>query len=346
MMRTVTIANHRVGEGRPCFIIAEAGINHNGDLGIAKRLADAAKEVGADAIKFQTYRTEAFLSKHVIPPKHVKGEGVFELLKRLELSPAAWRELAAHCRRIGIIFMSTPLDVGSVDLLDRLGVPVFKVASCDLDALPLLRHIAKKGKPIVLSTGMGTIGEVEEAIGAINGAGNRDIILLHCVSLYPPKDAEINLRAMDTLKSAFGLPVGYSDHSLDIAVPLAAVARGARAIEKHFTLDKNMEGPDQAISADPAEFKRLVSGIRAIEAALRGSGIKMPSENERQMIKAFRRSIVAAADIRKGEMLRERSITFKRPGTGLSPKHSHLLVGKRATRRIGRDDFITLSDVS
>jgi len=343
-MKRVKIVNKFIGEGEPCFIVAEAGINHNGDLKIAKKLVDAAKDAGADAIKFQTYTTENFLSKNVITPKHVK-ESIFDLLKRLELSVGEYKKLAEYSKRKGIIFMSTPLDYGSVDLLHGLCVPVFKVASCDLNNLPLIKYIAKKHKPMIVSTGLGNMGEIEEAVAAARAQGNNDIILLHCVSVYPPKPEEVNLKAIDTIHKAFQVPTGYSDHTLGIHISLAAVARGAKVIEKHFTLDRKMEGPDQELSADPAEFTRLVLGIREIEKSI-GTGIKLPSKDETSMKPAFRRSIVANLDIPAGTIVRERMLAFKRPGTGLEPKYADFITGKKAVRDIKADDFLKFEDVA
>lgn len=342
-MKKVKIANKQVGEEEPCFVIAEAGINHNGNLRIAKKLVDEAKDAGADAIKFQTYKTDKFLSKNIIVPKHVKADSVFDLLKSLELSENDYKKLADHSRKRGIIFMSTPLDFDSVNLLDSLRVPLFKVASCDLDALPLLKYIASKKKPIVLSTGMGTLTEVSEAIDAIKSKGNSNIVLLHCVSVYPPKVEEVNLRAMETMRNAFQLPVGYSDHTIGISVPLTAAALGANVIEKHFTLDKKMEGPDQALSADPDDLKNLVSGVREIEKSF-GNGIKVPSKDEIQMKKAFRRSIVADVDIVEGETITKDKVIMKRPGTGISPKYMDLVVGRIAKRNIRADSLLSYRD--
>ena len=342
-MKKVKISNYLVGEGEPCFIIAEAGINHNGDFKIAKNLVDEAKNAGADAIKFQTFHTDKFLSKNIIVPKHIKADSIFDLLRSLELSESDYKKLAEHARKRGIIFMSTPLDYEAVDLLDGLKVPLFKVASCDLDALPLLKYIASKKKPIVLSTGMGTLNEVGEALEAIRSRGNNNIVLLHCVSVYPPKAEEVNLRAMETMRSAFQMPVGYSDHTMGINVALAAVALGANAIEKHFTLDRKMEGPDQALSADPGDLKNLVSGIREIEKSL-GTGVKVPSKDEISMKRAFRRSIVAAIDIEKGQVITEGMIIMKRPGIGISPKHYDFVVGRIAKKNINEDSLLTFKD--
>ena len=343
-MEKIRIGDRLIGEEEPCFIIAEAGVNHNGSVELAKKLIDAAKTAGADAVKFQTFKTESLLSKNIVVPKHVESkESLFDTIRGLELSEEAHYMLSEYCKQKGIVFMSTPMDNNSVDLLEDIGVPVFKVASCDLDNLPLLKYISKTEKPIILSTGMGSISEVGEAIEVIKSNGNADIILLHCVSAYPPRVEDVNLRAMNTLRDAFKLPVGYSDHTIGINIPLAAVAMGAKVIEKHFTLDKTMEGPDHAVSADPVDLKNLVSGIRELEKSF-GTGVKAPSKDEIVMKKAFRKSIVAGVNIKKGETITLEMLSIKRPGTGISPKYFDFIVGKKAKRDIKSDDLITMED--
>lgn len=338
----VRIGDRYISEEEPCFIIAEAGVNHNGDVELAKRLIDIAKDAGADAVKFQTFKTERFLSRNIVVPKHVKSkDSLFETVRKLELSEEEHYELSEYCKQKGIIFMSTPMDNNSVDLLDDIGVPVFKVASCDLDNLPLLKYIAKKEKAVILSTGMGTISEVGEAVEVIKSNRNGDIILLHCVSTYPPRVDDVNLKAINTLRNAFKLPVGYSDHTIGVNIPLAAVALGAKVIEKHFTLDKKMGGPDHAVSADPDELKNLISGIREIKKSF-GTSVKVPSKDEIEMKKSFRKSIVANTDIRKGETITPEMLSIKRPGTGLSPKYFDFIVGKKAKRDMKYDDLINM----
>lgn len=344
-MKKIRIGNKLIGEGEPCFIIAEAGVNHNGDVELAKNLIDTAKEAGADAVKFQTFTTEGLLSRNIVVPKHVKSrESLFEMVRELELSEEVHYELSEYCKYKGIIFMSTPLDNYSVDLLDEIGVPIFKIASCDLDNLPLLNYIAKKEKPIILSTGMGTISEVGEAVEVIKSTGNDALILLHCVSTYPPKVEDVNLRAINTLREAFKLPVGYSDHTIGINIPLAAVALGAKVLEKHLTLDKKMEGPDHAVSADPVDLKNLISGIREIEKSF-GTGVKAPSKDEIEMKKSFRKSIVAGVDIKIGKTITPEMLSIKRPGTGISPKYFDFVVGKKAKRDIIKDDLLNFKDL-
>ena len=341
----VKIGDRNIGDGEPCFIIAEAGVNHNGSIELAKELIDAAKDAGVDAVKFQTFKTENLLSKNIVVPKHVGSkESLFDTIRGLELSEEAHYVLSKYCKQKGIVFMSTPMDNNSVDLLEDIGVPVFKVASCDLDNLPLLKYISKTEKPIILSTGMGSISEVGEAIEVIKSNGNADIILLHCVSAYPPKVEDVNLRAMETLRTAFKLTVGYSDHTIGINIPLAAVALGAKVIEKHFTLDKNMEGPDHAVSADPDDLERLVSGIREIEESF-GTGLKVPSKDEIEMRRSFRKSIVAITDIKKGATIMPEMLSLKRPGTGISPKYFDFIAGRKAERDINKDVLLTFKDI-
>ena len=341
----IEIGNKLIGEEEPCFIIAEAGVNHNGDAELAMQLIDAAKDAGADAVKFQTFKTENLLSKNIMVPKHVESkESLFDTIRGLELSEEAHCMLSEYCKQKGIVFMSTPMDNNSVDLLEDIGVPVFKVASCDLDNLPLLKYISKTEKPIILSTGMGSISEVGEAIEVIKSNGNADIILLHCVSAYPPKVEDVNLRAMETLRNAFKLTVGYSDHTIGINIPLAAVALGAKVIEKHFTLDKNMEGPDHAVSADPDDLEKLVSGIREIEESF-GTGLKVPSKDEIEMRRSFRKSIVAITDIKKGATIMPEMLSVKRPGTGISPKYFDFIAGRKAERDINKDVLLTFKDI-
>jgi len=340
----IKIGRQFVGGKAPCFIIAEIGINHSGDISLAKKLIDAAKNCGADAVKFQTFKTGNFLSKNIILPKHVKSKiSFFQQLEEWELSREDHHVLSEYCKHKNIVFISTPLDEESVKILNEVRVPAFKIASGDLDNLPFLRFIARYNKPVILSTGMGTISEVGEAIETIHSEGNTDIILLHCVSIYPPQTEVVNLRAMEALKCAFQLPVGFSDHTIGIHIPLAAVAKGACVLEKHFTLDKTMEGPDHAISADPDEMKRLVKDIREIEKSL-GTGIKIPSPEEIEMKKSMRRSIVAQTDIKKGEIIKLNMISMKRPGTGISPKYIDLVLGKTAKRDIRYDDLLSFDD--
>ena len=330
--KLIRIGNRAVGFGEPVFIIAEAGVNHNGDVELAKRLINVAAEAGADAVKLQTFKAERVVSATAPKAEYQLQttdavESQLDMLRRLELSLEAHRELQAYCQERGVLFMSTPFDEESADLLDELGVPVFKVGSGEITNWPFLEYVARKGKPIILSTGMSYLSEVDEAVRVIRDAGCDQLVLLHCVSNYPADPADANLRAMQTLAAAFGVPVGYSDHTLGIEVAIAAVALGACVIEKHFTLDRSLPGPDHRASLEPDELKSLVRGIRTVEAAL-GHGCKKPAASEANTAAVARRSLVAVQDIPAGTTLTEELIATKRPGTGLPPAMRPYLVGR------------------
>jgi N-acetylneuraminate synthase/N,N'-diacetyllegionaminate synthase len=348
-MISVKIADKIIGEGEPCFIIAEAGVNHNGDIELAKELIDAARNARADAVKFQTFKAEKVVTQSAEKAEYQKETtekgSQYEMIKTLELTEEDFNNLADYAKKKNIVFLSSPFDKESVDLLDGINVPVFKVASGEITNFPLLTHIAKKGKPIILSTGMTTLGEVEEALNVIRSEGVEDIILLHCVSDYPAKMKDVNIRAMETLKRAFKLPTGFSDHTLGITVPIAAVALGACVVEKHFTLDKNLPGPDHKASLEPNELKEMVKAIRDVEKAL-GDGIKRPTENEDEVKRVVRRSIVARVDIPDGTIITGDMIEVKRPGTGIEPKYMKMVVGKRAKINIKKDDLITWNELN
>ncbi|WP_156939888.1 N-acetylneuraminate synthase [Clostridium lundense] len=330
------------------FIIAEAGVNHNGDINIAKQLVDKAVEAGVDAIKFQTFKTESLVVKNAPKAEYQKettGSGnQYDMLKKLELSYEKHIILKKYCEEKGLMFISTPFDFESVDLLEKLDIPLYKISSGDLTNIPLLKYISKLNKPIILSTGMGNLGEVEIAVNVIKESGNENITLLHCTSNYPTDYEDVNLNAMITLKNAFKLPIGYSDHTVGIEIPIAAVTMGAKVIEKHFTLDKKMEGPDHRASLDPQELKHMVAGIRNIEKAF-GDGIKKCNSNEKNTRKVARKSIVASKFIKLGDELSYNNITFKRPGVGLSPIYVDEIIGKKALNNIEEDSFITLNNV-
>lgn len=336
MVAAIKIAAKRIGQNQPCFIIAEAGVNHNGSVRLACRLVDAAAKAGADAVKFQTFKAEKLVTRSARQAAYQarntgKVESQYDMLKRLELSAAAHRALSSYCRRKKIIFLSTPFDEESADLLEALNVSAFKIGSGELTNLPFLSYVARKGKPMVISTGMATFAEVKKAINAVRRAGNRQIVLLHCVSSYPAEARWANLRAIQSMQKKFGLPVGYSDHVIKNEPALAAVALGACVIEKHFTIDRALSGPDQKLSLEPDELKQLISGIRTVELAL-GNGIKKPVQEEKPVAKLVRRSLVAACDIPSGTKLAKKHIAIKRPGTGLAPVMISKLVG-RETRR-------------
>jgi N-acetylneuraminate synthase len=342
----IQLSGRKIGPGQPCFIIAEAGVNHNGDPAAAHSLVDAAKQAGADAVKFQTFIT----SQLVIPAAPMAAyqrenvgldQSQYDLLKKLELPFADFARLQQHANSENLMFLSTADDVESVDFLDSIGVPAFKIASGEIDNFPLLRHIATKGRPIILSTGMATLGEVEAAVRSIEDAGNHEIVLLHCVSSYPAPASSCNLRAIETLAKCFGYPVGFSDHTQGIEVSLAAIARGACLIEKHFTLDKNLPGPDHKVSLTPQEFAELTRCARNIEAAL-GSGIKRPSSGELETRKVVRRCIVTNRAIREGEVIRESDLKLMRTAGGLAPMMLPMVTGRQAKCAIGALEPITL----
>jgi len=332
-----------------CFIIAEAGVNHNGSLELAKKLIDAAAEAGADAVKFQTFTAEKLVTKKAEMAEYQKQntgrqQTQYEMLKRLELDYDAHLELYNHCKHRNIMFISTPFDFESVDLLERLGIEVYKIGSGDLINMPLLQHVASKGKPIILSTGMANLGEIEEAIEWIKQEGNDDIILLHCTSNYPVSHEDVNLRAMETMRQAFKLPVGYSDHTVGIEVSIAAAALGACVIEKHFTLDKNMEGPDHKASLNPKELREMIKSIRNVEKSM-GDGIKRCMPRELNVKRVARKSIVAGCDINKGEIITKEKIAIKRPGNGLPPKYWEYFLDKKARRDIKEDEILSFDIV-
>lgn len=341
----VKIAGKLIGKGEPCFIIAEAGVNHNGDIDLAKKLIDLAKEAGADAVKFQTFKTEEVVIRSAEKAGYQKEttpseESQYDMIKKLELSEEDFKDLFTYAQEKGILFLSSPFDKGSVDLLSELGISAFKIPSGEITNFPLLKHIARKRKPIILSTGMATQGEVEEALEVIKAEGIEDIILLHCVSSYPAKIEDMNLKAMETLGNTFKLSVGLSDHSLGLTIPIAAVALGACVIEKHFTLDKNLLGPDHKASLEPDELKQMVKAIRDVERAI-GDGIKKPTKDEEENKKAVRRSIVARVDIPEGIAINEGMLGMKRPGTGIAPKSLENIMGKIAKVDIKQDELIT-----
>ena len=330
--------------GKSIVVVAEAGVNHNGDLRRALRMVDEAASAGADAIKFQTFVTERVVS-HQAPKaeyqkKASRGKTQFEMLKSLELSRTDFVAISKRALKRGIILLSTPFDCESVDFLEALGVPAYKVGSGEITNLPFLEYVARKGRPVILSTGMSYLEEVRDAVSAIRNQGNNKIILLHCVSSYPADPSDSNLRAMQTLRDTFDVPVGFSDHSMGTVVALAAAALGAVVIEKHFTFSRKLPGPDQKASLECGEFAEMVRGIRLVERA-QGSPIKAPTGEEQRMQLVARRSIVASVDICEGQLITEDRLDFKRPGTGLSPKELPLLHGRRAARDIKRDEVLT-----
>jgi len=328
------------------YIIAEAGVNHNGSMELAMQLVDVAVAAGTDAVKFQTFKAANLVSKKAEKADYQKQttnakESQFDMIRKLELNEAAHHELIAYCQEKGIEFLSTPFDHDSIELLNNLGLRTFKVPSGEITNLPYLRHIGRLNKQVILSTGMASLGEIEAAIEVLTNAGtarNR-ISILHANTEYPTPMRDVNLRAMQTIGQAFNLPYGYSDHTQGIEVPIAAVALGASVIEKHFTLDRNMEGPDHKASLEPDELTAMVQSIRNIELAL-GSSVKQPSPSEAKNKPIARKSIVAKTTIKKGERLSEENLAVKRPGTGISPMHWDELLGSVAQRDYQTDELI------
>ncbi len=327
-----------------CLIIAEAGVNHNGQLDMALKLCDAAKKVGADVVKFQTWKTENLITHHVAQADYQakntgKTESQFDMLKRLELSYEQFRVIKKHCDEIGIVFASTADDPESLDFLIEIGIPFIKVGSGDIGNVSFLRYMGSKKLPVILSTGMSTLADVDISVNALKEGGATDITLLHCTTNYPCPYEDVNLNAMITLRNAFHLPVGYSDHTIGRDVPVAAVALGARVIEKHFTLDRNMEGPDHLASTDPAGFAELVSGIRIVETCL-GNEEKEPTSAEKQISVVVTKRIVAMKQIKKGETLNERNLCIKRNDTGALARYWDRIRGESAVKDYDTDEGI------
>jgi N-acetylneuraminate synthase/N,N'-diacetyllegionaminate synthase len=352
-MKEVKIGNKWTGDGNPAFIVAELGVNHMGDPSLAKKMIDKAKECGVNAVKLQTFKTEDFVSDEKIQYEYYEGrdrrrkvkESMFKMFKRYELNFNEQRKLFRHARSIGMEIFSTPSFREGVDFLDKIGVNVFKVGSDDLTNLELVEYIAKKGKPIILSTGMSTLGEIEDAIDTAQGTGNHNIILMQCVSLYPAPVEYSNLRAIESMKRMFEAPVGFSDHTIGTLASTIAVAMGANMIEKHFTLDKDFSGPDHWFSADVEELKKLVTDIRSTEKAM-GKKRKMLYDFEKEAHDSHRRSIVANCDIPKRSVIKKEMICFKRPGNGLPPKFEKYMIGRITKVDIKKNEQITFDKIS
>lgn len=341
----ISIGARRVGPDQPCFLIAEAGVNHNGDLELARRLVDAAAEAGADAVKFQTFSADRLATAAAPQADYQRrNTGIEEsqraMLHRLELTAEAHRELMARCRERGILFLSSPFDEDSADFLEELGVPAFKIPSGELTNVPFLAHVARKGRPLIVSTGMATLDEVRPAVETIRQAGSPPLALLHCVSSYPAQPADVNLRAMATLREAFAVPVGFSDHTAGTDIALAAVALGANILEKHLTLDRTLPGPDHLASLEPDEWIAMVVALRRIEAAL-GDGRKRPAPSEADAARVARKSLVAAGDLPAGCVLRRDHLAIRRPGTGLPPGRLESVLGRRLRRALAAGAVLT-----
>lgn len=345
------IGDRAVGPGHPCYVIAEAGSNHNRDLPTAMRLIEVAAEAGADAVKFQTYTAEGLYSRRTPDMTYLKeqglvgdGESVWELIKRVEI-PWEWHtDLAGHAALAGITFLSTPFEEAAVDLLDGIGVPAFKIASYEVNHLPLIAHAARTGKPLLISSGMASLGDLERALDTAAEAGGKDILIMHCAVNYPPRFEDLNLRAIGTLRSAFQVPVGWSDHTMGHSADVVAVALGACAIEKHYTLSRDQAGPDHPFALEPGELAAMVQAIREAEAAL-GSSVKRVTESEAEMFRLGRRSVVVARDIAAGGVLTRADLAVKRPGFGIPVHAIDEVVGRHVAHDMERDQVLQWDDL-
>ncbi len=331
------------------FIIAEAGVNHNGKLSLAKRLIKAAKSAGADAVKFQTFDAARLVTANAMKADYQKkrtskNPTQLSMLKELELSQSDHEHLLEYCRKNQILFLSTPFDEQSVDLLNDLEMEIFKIPSGEITNVEFLKYIARKGKPMILSTGMSTLEEVRQAVKSIFSTGNKRLTLLHCVSDYPAPFEQLNLKAIVTLQKTFCLPVGFSDHSQGILMAPIAAALGAVVIEKHLTLDRNLPGPDQRASAEPKEFKEMVKNVRLVEQAL-GNGLKTPAQCEIDCQRIARKSLTANCNIIKGAKILKSDISIKRPGTGILPSEIKKVIGRRARQNIAKDQTLTWAKI-
>jgi N,N'-diacetyllegionaminate synthase len=348
MKKSIQVGGKYIGEKQPCFLIAEAGVNHNGQLSIAKKLVDAAVSAGVDAVKFQTFKAEGVVTDDIGIASYAKkniGKNLtqLEMIKQYELSYDGFKELKKYCDKKKILFLSTPHSFDAIDFLEDL-IPAYKFGSGDLTNTPALRYASRKHKPIFLGTGMATLREVRTAIRTIHAAGNHQVIALHCTTNYPCPLTEVNLRAMLTMQNTLNCLVGYSDHTMGITVPIMAATLGAVVIEKHFTLDKAMSGPDHKASLEPDELTQMVTAIRNVEVTL-GSYAKKPTRSEKEIMRLVRKSIVANQNIKKGAVIRENMLDIKRPGTGLSPIHIQQILGKKTKKPIIKDEFIRLNMV-
>lgn len=348
-MELLTIAGREVGDGRPPYVIAELGANHNGDMELCARLIDAAQEAGADAVKFQSWTRQSLISsaEYERDTRYAadrQAPSLADAVERYQMTPDRMHEAAAHCRSRGMVWFASCFSAAEVDLLESLDAPAYKIASMDVNHLPLLRRLGATRKPMLLSTGMATMGEVELAIGTLREAGAGPIAVLHCLSLYPSPPELVNLRMLATWRQAFDVPVGYSDHTLGIAVPLAAAALGACVIEKHFTLDRTLEGWDHAVSSDPAELRALVKGSREVFQSL-GSAARTVGTEELAKRRAFRRGMVAARALSEGDCIEAADVEFKRPGTGIRPDELQYVLGRTLRRAVSPDEELAWTDL-
>jgi len=340
----ISINSRKIGEGEPVFVIAEAGVNHNGKLSLARRLIDAASDARADAVKFQTFKTENLVTISAKKAEYQKQSDStsitqFQMLKNFELQETEFKKLSIYAKKKGLIFLSTAFDEDSVELLAKLKVPAFKIPSGEITNFPYLKKIAMQKKPVILSTGMSTIEEIREAVSLLKDQGCNEIVLLHCTTSYPASMESVNLRVLNTLRNIFCLPIGYSDHTEGIVIPIAAVALGACVVEKHLTLDRTLLGPDHKASVEPDEFKKMVRAIRDVESAM-GDGEKKLEPCEECNRDIVRKSIVAAKNISKGSKIIKNMLAIKRPGTGIEPKYFEKIVGKKALFPIKKDTII------
>ena len=346
-----SIGNRLVGPGHPCYVIAEAGSNHNRDLATALRLIEVAAEAGADAVKFQTYTAEGLYSRRTPDMRYLmdkglvnEGESVWELIKRVEI-PWEWHaDLARHAADVGITFLSTPFEEAAVDLLEEIGVPAYKIASYEVNHLPLIEHVAKTGKPLLISTGMASLGDIERALDVAIAAGARDLLVMHCAVNYPPRFEDLNLRAITTLQHAFNVPVGWSDHTMGHTADVVAVALGVCAVEKHYTLSRDQDGPDHPFALEPDELRAMVVAIRDAEASL-GSTVKRVTDAEGELLRLGRRSLVAARSVSAGEAIRREDIAVKRPGYGIPVHDLHQVLGRHAARDLAADEVLQWDDL-
>ncbi len=345
----IRIGKKVIDNFRRPYIIAEIGANHNGSIALAKKLIREASSAGCDAVKFQSWTKETIFSSQFYKEhsadrdKNFGDRNLEEMIELFQLSKDAHAGLFACARENNIEFLSTPFSNQEVDLLDRLGVKAFKIASMDLNNYGFIEYIASKQKPVILSTGLSSLTEIKNAVSVVRRAGNKKLILMHCVAVYPPKEDAINLYNIDMLRDLFHIPIGFSDHSIGIITALAAVARGASVIERHFTLDRSMPGWDHAISSDPEEMAELVKESKKVSLAL-GRYDRILSKEEEVKKKSFRRSIVAANNIRKGQIIKKADLDYKRPGTGFEPEYSAQIINKKARRDIGKDQLIRVGD--
>lgn len=331
------------------YIIAEIGANHNGDLELAKKMIDKAKECGCDAVKFQSWTKYSLFTKNFYKKQNKFTDKNFgtleEMVEKFSLSKEEHIILKEYCDNKKITFCSTPTTFKEVDMLDELKVPFFKVASSDLNNLSFMKYIAKKGKTIILSTGMGSLAEIETALNIIYETGNKEVILFHCIAIYPPDDKIINLRNIEMLNKTFSIPVGFSDHTIGTSIPLAAITLGAKVIEKHFTLDKTLPGWDHAVSANPEEMKVIIEEGKRIVTSL-GEYRRVVSEQEKKQIESFRRSVVTKRNIKEGEILQKENLDFKRPGTGIRPDEIKYILGRKVNKDIDEDELIKWEDLN